>query len=87
MAVVKNTTPDRLHLFSPDAPPVDPGDEVTISDERFVDRAWPKSTWALVKKPGKEYLDASSEEAHLFTSAVAEAAPAEPTGNVEETTS
>lgn len=66
MAVVRNKTGDTLALFSPDAPPVDPGGEVTISDERFVDRAWPTSTWEVVEPPGDGYEDASSEDAHLF---------------------
>ena len=65
MAVVKNITPDRLHLFSPDAPPIEAGDEVTLSDERFVGRAWPKSTWKLVKPP-VGYSDASTDDAHLW---------------------
>jgi hypothetical protein len=66
MAVVKNITPDVKALFHKDAPPVQPGDEITVSDERFAGRAWPKSTWDLVKKPGKPYVDASVEDAHIF---------------------
>ena len=65
MAVVKNRTADTLALFSPDAPPVDPGGEVTVSDERFAERAWPKETWDLVTPP-EGYVDESTEDAHLF---------------------
>lgn len=66
MAVVRNITSDARSVGSPDAPPAAVGDEVTISDANFVDRAWPRSTWELVKKPGKGYVDASPEDAHLF---------------------
>lgn len=66
MAVVRNKTGDTLTLFSPDAPPVDPGGEVTISDERFVERAWPTSTWEVVKRPDGDYVDASTDDAHLW---------------------
>ena len=66
MATVKNITPDVLALFRADAPPVQPGDEVEVRDENFVGRAWPMSTWHLVKKPGKPYVDASTDDAHLF---------------------
>jgi hypothetical protein len=66
MATVKNVTPDALSIGSVSAPPVNPGDEVEIRDENFVGKAWPKSTWDLVKKPGKPYVDASTEDAHLF---------------------
>ena len=66
MATVKNITPDVLALFTASAPPCTPGDEVEISDAKFVGRAWPKSTWSLVKKPAKPYVDASTDDAHLF---------------------
>jgi hypothetical protein len=66
VAVVRNITSDVLTLFSTDAPPAQPGDEIPVSDERFVDRAWPKSTWELVKKPAKDYVDASTDDAYLF---------------------
>jgi hypothetical protein len=66
VAVVRNNTGDVLSLFTSDAPPVDPGDEIEVSDARFAGRAWPKSTWDLVKKPGKDYVDASVDDAHLF---------------------
>jgi hypothetical protein len=65
VAVVKNKTPDTLSLFRADAPPVDPGGEVTVRDEVFVERAWPTSTWDLVSAP-EGYEDASDEDAHLF---------------------
>jgi hypothetical protein len=65
VAVVRNKTEDTLTLFQPDAPPVDPGGEVTIADERFVERAWPTSTWDVVEKP-KGYVDASTDDAHLW---------------------
>jgi hypothetical protein len=66
VAVVQNITADDLSLFSADAPPAKAGDEVEVSDARFVGRAWPKSTWKLVKKPAKDYLDASTDDAYLF---------------------
>ena len=67
MAVVRNITPDARSLFSADAPPAEPGDDVTISDARFVDRAWPKSTWELVEPPALEgYTDQSVEDAYLW---------------------
>lgn len=70
MAVVQNITSDTLALFRPDAPPVQPKDKVTVSDENFVGRAWPKSTWKLVEPPkGKGYTDASTEDAHIFLAA------------------
>lgn len=65
MAVVKNKTGDVLTLFRADAPPVDPGGEVTISDEAFVERAWPTSTWEVVTPPSG-YVDASTDEAALW---------------------
>jgi hypothetical protein len=66
MATVKNKTGDVLALFRSDAPPVDPGGEVTLRDELFAGRAWPTSTWELVTAPGDGYTDASDEDAHLF---------------------
>lgn len=95
MAVIRNITSDVLSLFRPDAPPTFPGDEVPISDERFAERAWPKSTWALVEPPGKGYVDASVEDAHIFLPAPEKAAapslpaPAEdtPTQDAEENAS
>lgn len=67
MAKVKNITRDVLSLFRADAPPIQPGDEVTVRDENFVDRAWPKSTWDLVDTPALDgYADASTDEAWLY---------------------
>lgn len=66
MAAVKNKSGDTLALFRSDAPPVDPGSEVTIRDENFADRAWPTSTWELVTPPGDGYVDASTDDAHLY---------------------
>ena len=67
MAKVKNITGDTLSLFRADAPPVDPGGEVTVRDSAFVGRAWPTSTWELVEPPALEgYVDASTDEAHLY---------------------
>lgn len=65
MATVRNKTDDVLTLFRPDAPPVDAGGEITLSDETFVGRAWPTSTWELVEKP-KDYQDESTDEAYLY---------------------
>lgn len=82
MAVVKNITTDALTLFTPNAPPCQPGDSVTVSDARFVDRAWPKSTWDVVEPPTLDgYTDQSTADAHLWAAApdVPEA-PAKPTG-------
>lgn len=77
MAKVKNLTPDTLSLFRADAPPVDPGGEVTVRDKNFVDRAWPKSTWDVIEEPVLEddlagYVDLSTDEAWLFAKPVAE---------------
>lgn len=67
MAEIRNITPDTLSLFAADAPPIDPGDVVTVRDERFVDRAWPTSTWELVSPPALDvYVDRSTDEAYLF---------------------
>lgn len=66
MAVVKNKTGKVLALFRPDAPPVDPGSEVTLRDELFAGRAWPTSTWDLVEPPGAAWVDASTDDALLF---------------------
>jgi hypothetical protein len=65
VAVVRNKTDDVLTLFRADAPPVDAGGEVTVSDANFVGRAWPTSTWELVEAP-EGYDDASTDEAHLY---------------------
>ncbi|WP_183092906.1 hypothetical protein [Nocardioides stalactiti] len=51
MAVIKNITPDALSLFNTGAPPVYPGDEVEISDEKFVGLAWSSDTWEIVVPP------------------------------------
>lgn len=77
MAVVRNITPDVLSLFRVDAPPIQPGDEVTVKDENFVGRAWPKATWALKTKPAKQYADVSTDDAFLFIEPEATEAPAE----------
>lgn len=65
MAVVKNKTGDTLHLFSPSAPPIDPGGEVTVSDENFVGRAWPKSTWEVIEPPAG-CVDVGPEDAYVY---------------------
>lgn len=85
MATIRNITDDVLSLFRPDAPPVRPGDEVEISNETFAGRAWPKTTWALAKKPGKDFRDHSTEDAFVFLPADEEP-PVEPTaGSSPET--
>lgn len=71
MAKIKNVTRDVLSLFRADAPPVAPGDTITVRDENFVDRAWPTSTWELVEAPVledelSEHADLSTEEAWLW---------------------
>lgn len=68
MATVKNITSDVLSLFRAEAPPVQPGDEVTLRDETFVGRAWPKSTWEVVVPP-EGYADASLDDAYLYVPA------------------
>lgn len=65
MAVVRNKTPDDLSLL--DGASVKADAELDVPDDLFVDRAWPKSTWAIVKKPGKGYTDASVDDAYVFT--------------------
>lgn len=78
MAEVKNITTDELSLFRADSPPVKPGDTVTVKDENFVGRAWPKATWALIKKPAKPYVeDTSVTDAYVYTEPEAPEAPAE----------
>ena len=73
MAVIKNVSGETLSLFRPDAPPVDADGEITVRDENFVDRAWPKDTWELVTPPEiNGYSDASIEDAWLWR-------PSEPT--------
>lgn len=67
MAVVRNITDDALALTS--GATVGPGKEHSVPDEQFVDRAWPKSTWALVRKPAKGCVDVSPEDAFVFSSA------------------
>lgn len=68
MAKVKNITLDSLSLFSVDAPPVLPGDIVTVRDEAFVERAWPSSVWEVVEPPAIEGVtEAVVEDAHLWT--------------------
>ena len=66
MAVVRNNTDDVRSLSNGQS--VGPNKEIAVDDALFVDRAWPKSTWAVVKKPGKDFIDASTEDAHLFVS-------------------
>lgn len=70
MAVVQNITPDVLALFSADAPPCDAKGKVTVKDERFVNRAWPKSTWKLVEQPKLAgHVDASTDDAWIWAPA------------------
>lgn len=66
MAVVRNITPDALSVFRSEAPPCQPGDEVTVKDENFVGRAWPKSTWEVVTPPEGDYVDNDTEDAYCF---------------------
>lgn len=74
MAVVKNITPDALSVFRSDAPPVQPGDSVTIKDENFVGRAWPRSTWEVVTEP-EGYVDDDTPDAYVFVPAPEAATP------------
>lgn len=74
MAVVRNITPDALSVFRSDAPPCAPGDEVTIKDENFVGRAWPKATWEVVTPP-EGYVDDDTEDAYVFVPAPEAATP------------
>jgi hypothetical protein len=67
VATVKNITPNVLALFRADAPPIQPGDEVEVRDENFVDRAWPKSTWELIVPPSLEgYADDDTDDAYCW---------------------
>lgn len=66
MAVVQNKTDDTLTLY--DGRTVKKGDLVDVDDVEFVDRAWPKSTWSLAKKPAKGFVDASTDDAVVFVS-------------------
>jgi hypothetical protein len=67
MAKVKNISGDALSLFRADAPPVRPGDVVTVRDENFVDRAWPRATWELVEAPELDgYEDDDTDDAYVF---------------------
>lgn len=67
MAKVKNITNDVLSLFRADAPPIQPGDEVTVRDENFVGRAWPTSSWELVEPPTLDgYSDQSTDDATVW---------------------
>lgn len=66
MAVLKNITADERSLFRVEGQVVKPGDSVEIPDEEAANRAWPKSTWEVLKKPGKDYVDKSLDDAHLF---------------------
>lgn len=76
MARVKNTTKDVLSLFRADAPPVQPGDVVTVRDENFVGRAWPTSTWELVDPPTLDgYVDRSTDDAILWAESTDEPEP------------
>ena len=76
MAKIKNITGDTLSLFRADAPPIQPGDEVTVRDENFVGRAWPTSTWEVVEPPTLDgYVDQSTDEAHLWAEPEAEEVP------------
>lgn len=66
MAVLRNITDDALVLSTPGAPQVGPKKELDVPDADFVNRAWPTSTWKLVKKPTKG-RDVSLEDAIVFT--------------------
>jgi len=64
VAIVKNITDDILSLFTTDAPPCAAGDTVFVSDAKFVDRAWPKSTWEPPTLDG--YSEQSLPDAYLW---------------------
>lgn len=67
MAVLRNISGETLSLFTPSAPPTDADGEITVRDENFVDRAWPKGTWELVSPPELDgYADASIEDAWVW---------------------
>ncbi len=65
MAVVKNLTGDTLALFRADAPPVDPGGEVTVRDALAVGRAWPRRTWEFLEPPA-DHTDVGPDDAYIF---------------------
>jgi len=78
VAVVRNITGEALSLFRSDGQIVRAGKEVEIPDADFAGRAWPTSTWALVKKPStKDYVDASADDAHVFVAKPTEETPVE----------
>lgn len=67
MARLRNITADTLTLFRADAPPVYAGDEITVRDEVFVDRAWPKSTWDLIDPPTLEgFEQVECDDAYIW---------------------
>ena len=67
MAVIKNISGETLSLFRPDAPPIDPGGEVTIRDEMFVGRAWPSDVWEIVTGPEVEgYVETPTADAAVW---------------------
>jgi hypothetical protein len=78
VAVVRNIIGDDLSLFRSDGQIVRAGKEVEVADGLFVGRAWPKSTWAVVKKPA-DCVDVSLDDAHVFV-----AKSTESTAPVEE---
>ena len=90
MAVIRNITGDTRSLFHADAPPIHgagcedcgyPCNEVTVRDERFVERAWPTSTWELIEAP-EGYEDRSNDDAYLFADPDGGSVLAEPLGTV-----
>jgi hypothetical protein len=48
MAQVRNISPDKLTVGSRT---VDKDELLEVPDADFIDRAWPTSTWKLVKAP------------------------------------
>lgn len=67
MAVIRNISGEVLTLFRADAPPVEPGDSITVRDEVFIDRAWPSSTWEVVTPPQVDgFEQVAVEDAHLW---------------------
>jgi len=67
VAKIRNITPDTLNLFRADAPPIFPGDEITVPDDVFVGLAWPTETWEVTEPPALDgVVDVSVDDAAVY---------------------